>query len=143
MLQGKSLNKVDEKGRFRMPTRFKPELGKNLIITKDFKDCLVILSESLVATIKEKLQAVAFTDEEAQENIRIFTASSYELEEDSQGRYTLPAELKKEAGIDKDIVIVGAVTKVEVWSKESWDNELAKNSEKYKNPMAALKSLGI
>lgn len=143
MLQGKSLNKVDEKGRFRMPARFKPELGKNLIITRDFKNCLVVLSERLVNSIDEKLQSVAFSDEEAQEAIRIFSASSYPLEEDNQGRYSLPSELRSEIGIDKDIVIVGAVSKVEIWAKEEWDKECERNAQKYGNPMAALKKLGI
>lgn len=143
MLQGKSLNKVDEKGRFRMPPKFKTELGKNLIITKDFNNCLVVLSERLVESINEKLYSVAFTDEEAQENIRIFTASSYTLEEDGQGRFTLPAELKNQVGIKNDIVIVGSVSKVEIWAKEEWDKYTSEKAALVKNPMEALRKLGI
>lgn len=121
MLIGTYKHQLDQKNRFRIPTKFKSVLGDNIVITKGNGKCLYLFSaEELDNSILSKMDGISLFDETAQKSLRILLSSAFELEQDNQGRCLLPQELKTFAGIDKNIVSIGVGKRVEIWAEEEW-----------------------
>ena len=54
-------------------------------------------------------------------SLRVLLANAAKCEPDKQGRFLIPTKLREQAGLVKDVVLVGVLTKIELWSKERWD----------------------
>ncbi len=121
MLIGTYRHAVDAKKRMRMPFKFKSELGTGFVITKGTAGNLFVFSADEFKKLYDKLTALPMFDDEAQKAVRKFLASAFETEEDAQGRVLLPKELVTYANITKNLVFVGAGSRVEIWAEESWD----------------------
>lgn len=121
MLFGTYSHHLDQKNRFRIPSKFKANLGENLILTKGSGKCLYLFSASEVENqIINKTANVSLFDETAQKSLRLLLSSAFELEIDNQGRALLPQSLKAYAGIDKNIVSIGVGSRVEIWAEGEW-----------------------
>ena len=123
MLIGTFRHNLDAKKRMRMPSKFKSELGSNIVVAKGTSKNLFIFSKSEFDELYKKLTAIAIFDEEAQKPIRKFLSSAFEIEEDTQGRHLLPKELCDYGELEKEIVFVGVGNRVEIWSEKNWQNE--------------------
>ena len=122
MLVGKYQNSIDAKCRMIVPAKFRDELGHKCILSKDIDKCMEIHPMSEWERFMEKLSKLPSADPKARQLARHFFASAVECEIDKQGRMTLPQELREYAGIEKELVTVGAYEKIEVWSKEEWNS---------------------
>lgn len=121
MLIGSYHHQLDQKNRFRVPTKFKAFLGENLVITKGSNKCLYLMTaEAMEKNVFEKMQNVSMFDETLQKSFRLLLSSAHEVEFDSQGRALLPAALKAHANITKNVVFVGVGSRVEIWAEEEW-----------------------
>ena len=136
MLIGSYNHQLDAKNRFRIPSKFKKELGENLVVVKGTNKSLFLMSEDNLQTdVFDKMQNISMFDETAQKSLRILLSSSHELETDNQGRSLLPSNLKEFANITKNIVIIGVGRRVEIWAEEEWNkyNEELNFDEEVKN----------
>ena len=117
---------LDSKNRMIVPVKLRDELGERFVITKGLDGCLYAYPEKEWKILEEKLKRLPLTNKEARSFVRFFFSGACEVEIDKQGRGLIPLNLKEYAGIEKDIVSIGALTKVEIWSKEKWQeyNEL-------------------
>lgn len=142
MLIGSYNHQLDAKNRFRIPTKFKSDLGSDLVVTKGTQHCLFLFSsEELNTDVVEKSKNISMFDETAQKSLRLLLSSAYELETDNQGRSLLPQPLKEFAKIKKDIVIIGVGSRVEIWAKEVWDDY---NSDlEFDSELSNLKDYGV
>ncbi|MEG1706169.1 MAG: cell division/cell wall cluster transcriptional repressor MraZ, partial [Clostridia bacterium] len=95
--------------------------GSEYLITAGTSGCLFVFAGESLTAITDKLTSTMFTDGKTNSAIREFTAKGTSVECDGQGRFNLPTNLKSYAKIDKDIYVIGAGNKVEIWSKEVWD----------------------
>lgn len=120
MLMGKYQNSMDAKFRMIVPAKYREELGHKCVLTRGIDKCLYIYPVSQWNRFMEKLSSLPTADPNARAFIRHFYASAVEAEIDKQGRMVLPQELREYAGIEKDLVTVGILDKIEVWSKEEW-----------------------
>lgn len=120
MLIGTYNNKIDEKGRLRMPPKLKEELGPGYYVTRGDSNCLYAMSRDRFSMLSSKLDAITLTDPVAQKFKRQFYSTVLAVEEDNQGRFLLSPALRALAGITKDVVIIGAGDRVEIWSEERW-----------------------
>lgn len=141
MLIGSYRHQIDAKNRFRVPTKLKSELGSNFIITKGVGGCLFAFSSEGFEDLYKKVSMIPLFDEEAQKPVRKFLSSAFETEEDGQARILLPKELKKFAGITKNIVFVGAGNRVEIWAEEVWDK--IDEDDDFDASLKALKDYGV
>lgn len=121
---------LDAKSRMIMPSKLREQIGETCVVTKGFDGCLTIYSADEWEKFEKKLAALPQNNPKARKLIRTFGAGAVDIEIDKQGRLLLPAHLREYAGVTKDIVIVGALNKIEVWDKERWnayndDNELS------------------
>jgi len=120
MFMGQFNHTIDPKNRLFLPARFREELGDSFVVTAGLDGCLYICPKTDFEEFARKLAELPFTAETRQFQ-RFFMQNAAECEQDKQGRFIIPTILKELAGITKDIVFVGVISKIEVWSKERFE----------------------
>ena len=139
MFMGTFNNSIDAKNRMIVPSKHRDQLGGRCVLTKGMDKCLYIYSMNEWYKQMDKIEALPESDPKVRAFIRHFCANAVDCEFDKQGRIVIPAELKEYAGIDKELVTMGAMRKIEVWSKEVWDapdNENKMDSEEFAESLA-------
>lgn len=121
MFMGEYQHNIDSKGRAIIPAKFREELGQTFILTKGLDKCLVAYTMDEWKNFETKLKSLPQTDEGVRRFARYLFSGASECEPDAQGRVVIPPVLRKHANISKEIVSIGIVSKVEIWSKENWD----------------------
>ena len=117
--------KLDEKGRLILPARFREELSNGLVITKGQERCLYVFPSSEFSAITERLRGAPVTEKAARDYMRVMFAGAHDEVPDKQGRVTIPSVLRTYAALEKDCVVIGANTRLEIWDSESWNSYLA------------------
>lgn len=123
MLMGKYQNSIDAKSRMIIPAKFREELKGNAVLTMGMDKCLYIYPMKEWEAFIGKLKALPQSDEIARAFVRNFFANAVECDIDKQGRLTIPAEHRAYAGIQKELVTVGNLDKIEIWAREEWENK--------------------
>ena len=121
MFMGTSYNSIDEKNRMIVPSKLRAGLGTRCILTKGLDRCLYIYTTDDWEKQMEKISQLPETAPKVRAYIRHFCSNAAECEFDRQGRIIIPQELKAYAGIEKELVTMGAMSKIEVWSRDVWD----------------------
>jgi MraZ protein len=121
MLLGQVNNKLDDKNRLSFPSKFRKELGNNLIITQNMEGSLLVVSERRYKTLLEGTENKPFILKEVREVQRFLFGSAVEIELDEKGRFILPEHLKIYSGIESEAVFVGVYNRVEIWDKRRWE----------------------
>lgn len=121
MFMGTYYNSIDSKNRVIVPLKHRDILGGRCVLTKGFDKCLYIYTMEDWERQTIKLSELPESDPEIRAFIRSFYGSAVECEFDKQGRIVIPATLKEYAQIKKELVTVGSMKKVEIWSKELWE----------------------
>lgn len=137
MFMGEYNHTVDAKGRLIVPSRFREQLGEEFVVTKGLDGCLFVYENTEWKALEEKLHALPLTNANARKFSRFFLAGATTCEVDKQGRILLPAVLRDFAKIDKDAVLVGVGSRIEIWSRDVWNEsntyddmeEIAENME--------------
>lgn len=122
MFIGEYQHSLDSKNRIIVPSKLREGLGEKFIISKGLDGCLYAYPIDEWQKFEEKLKNLPLTNRDARAFVRFFIAGATEVETDKQGRGLIPANLREYAGIEKEIVTIGALNKVEIWSKEKWES---------------------
>ncbi|MDP9017111.1 MAG: division/cell wall cluster transcriptional repressor MraZ [Candidatus Eremiobacteraeota bacterium] len=110
---------LDDKGRLIVPARFRERLGTGFVLTIAQPDpCLALYPAPTWAEFCNRLEAAPRKDERFRRLVRHLFANTEEVACDAQGRLLIPAPLRTYAGIERDVVSIGSLTRVEVWAKE-------------------------
>ena len=112
---------IDAKGRLIIPSKYRDVLGESFVVTKGLDGCLLVYGNEEWKAFEDKLQNLLLAQREARQFVRFFLAGACEVEVDKQGRILLPNVLREFAKLEKDVVLVGAGKKVEIWSKEEYE----------------------
>jgi MraZ protein len=129
MFLGTHEPKLDEKGRLILPAKFREELATGLVITKGQERCLYVFPQSEFANITETLRQAPVTQKAARDYSRVMFAGAHDEIPDRQGRVTIPQSLREYASLEKECVVIGANTRVEIWDSKAW-NEYLTDREK-------------
>ena len=137
---------LDTKGRLIIPAKFREVLGEEFVISKGMDGCLFVYANDDWNAFEQKLTSLPLINKEARQFARFFLAGAATVEVDKQGRILLPAHLREFAGLEKDVVLVGVgrillpanlreyagidkevvsvgvFSRVEIWSKDKWEN---------------------
>lgn len=143
MFMGEFNHALDSKGRLIIPARFREGLGDTFIATKGLDHCLFLYPMSEWETIEKKLKALPFTKADTRAFVRLFFSGASECEVDKQGRILLTAKLREFARINRDVVIIGVSTRVEVWAKEEWKRFSQEAEETYESVAESIVDLGL
>jgi len=131
MFLGTHTPRLDEKGRLILPAKFRDELAGGVVITKGQERCLYVFPGAEFARIAEQLRATPMTHKAARAYSRVFFASAHDEVPDRQGRVTIPSHLREYAGLDRELVVIGASSRVEIWDRQSWDTYLAESEDDF------------
>ena len=127
MFLGTHNPRLDEKGRLILPAKFREELAGGVVITKGQERCLYVFPTAEFQRLAGELQAQPVTRAYS----RVFFAGAHDEVPDKQGRVTIPAQLREYAGLDRDVAVIGASNRVEIWDHEAWENYLATNEDTF------------
>ena len=134
---------IDTKGRLIIPSKFRETLGDEFVVTKGLDGCLFVYDSKEWQSFEEKLKSLPLTNKDARQFARFFLAGAAAVEVDKQGRILLAAVLRDFAGLEKEVVLVGVASRVEIWSKAKWENAAEyEDMEEIAEHMAEL-GLGI
>ena len=129
MLSGEYRHSVDLKGRLIIPSRIREEMGGKIVITRGLDGCLFGYSEKTWNEIMQKLNSLPFTKRDARNFTRFMTSGAITLEFDKQGRVNIPNYLNQYASLLHDVVIIGVIDRIEIWSSDNWDKFMSDNVE--------------
>lgn len=121
MFIGEYEHALDSKKRIIIPAKFREELGSKFILTKGLDGCLYVYPLEEWQILEEKLKKLPLTNKNARAFARFFFSGANEMEPDKQGRILIPQSLLEYASVSKDIVSIGVSNRIEIWSKESWE----------------------
>lgn len=141
MFFGEYYNKIDEKGRLRIPPKLKDELGSRFLVTKGGNGCLFVFSQKTVEKLEEKLSNIPLSDTQAQKSLRMLFSAGYMVEEDNQGRILLPPKLREFAELKNEAAIIGAGTRLEIWNNQKWTEY--NNCDDFDQMLSGLTKFGV
>ncbi|SDM04133.1 division/cell wall cluster transcriptional repressor MraZ [Bacillus sp. OK048] len=131
MFMGEYHHSIDNKGRMIVPSKFRDDLGEMFIITRGLDQCLFGYPLSEWALIEEKLKGLPLTKKDARAFTRFFFSGATESELDKQGRINIPAPLLQYAKLEKECVVLGVSNRVEIWSKQIWEDYFAQSEDSF------------
>ena len=117
MFMGEYSHTIDAKGRIIVPAKFRESLGDNFVVTKGLDNCLFVYTSEDWRKFEEKLRTLPLTNKDARKFTRFFLAGAAEMEIDKQGRILIPSVLREFAALEKDVVLVGVGSRIEIWDK--------------------------
>lgn len=128
MFMGEYHHSIDSKGRLIIPSKLRDDLGENFIVTRGLDGCLFLYPKEHWDAIINKYKELPDTKDKRQ-FLRIFLSGATTCEYDKQGRINIPKPLVNYASLEKECIIIGVDEKLEIWSKEKWEEFIVINEE--------------
>ena len=122
MLIGEYEHSLDAKGRVILPAKLRIDMGEKFIVTKGLDGCLFAFSQNEWLNFETKLKSLPLSDKNARNFVRFFLSGATECELDKQGRFLIPNNLRTAANLEKEVVIIGVGTRLEIWNKSTWES---------------------
>lgn len=122
MFMGEYNHSIDSKGRVTIPAKFRDQLGESFVVTKGLDGCLWVFASAEWESFSEKLKGLPVANKDARKFSRFFLAGATELGTDKMGRILLPQVLRDYAKLEKDVVLVGTGSRVEIWDRQAWED---------------------
>ncbi len=126
MFLGEFDHTVDGKGRVSLPAKFRPALDEGLVVTPGLDGCLFIFTFTDFQVLGNRVSDLPLTLPGRRDFERMLFARAVHLSLDKQGRILLPQGLRKLAGLDGNVVVVGVNTRIEIWSQVAWQERCQK-----------------
>jgi MraZ protein len=143
MFIGTYYHSLDEKNRVSVPASFRTELNSGSVVTKGLDGCLFIFPSESWNKLVSKLETLPLTSKPARDFLRLLTYNATPLDTDKLGRTLLPENLLTLAGIKKDVVFAGALSRVEIWDKSTYHTYVDGLSSSESELESSLSELGI
>lgn len=146
LLIGEYEHTIDSKGRLIMPAKLREDIGDKFIITKGLDGCLFGFSQTEWNNFEEKLKTLPLTNKNARDFVRFFLSGAMECEVDKQGRFLISSNLREYATLEKETMITGVGTRIEIWNRDKWkkyNSEENISADQIAENMANLGMLGI
>ena len=134
---------LDTKGRLIIPAKFREILGEEFVISKGMDGCLFVYANDDWNAFEQKLTSLPLINKEARQFARFFLAGAATVEVDKQGRILIPSVLREFASLQKDVVFVGVGSRIEIWSKESWNDSISNYDDNMDEVAENMDSLGF
>jgi len=124
MFLGTYTPRLDEKSRLILPAKFRDELSEGLVLTRGQERCVYVFSMEEFQRVHAQMREAPLSSRQARDYIRVFLSGASDEKPDKQGRITIPGPLREYAGLDRDVAVIGAGTRAEIWDQRSWDEYL-------------------
>jgi MraZ protein len=123
--------RLDDKGRLILPAKFRPALAGGLVMTKGQERCLFVLPIDEFRRMHDGLRQAPVTNKQSRDYLRVFLSGANDELPDRQGRVSIPPVLRRYAGLDRDVAVIGAGSRVEIWDLTAWETYLAEQEPGY------------
>ena len=121
MLIGEYLHTLDDKKRISLPSKFRKEVGKSVVVTRGLDSCLFMFAEKEWKSVAEKLATLPVGQADTRGMSRFFLAGAVEVDVDTAGRILIPDFLKEFAQLKSRVVIAGVSDRIEIWNEKIWE----------------------
>ncbi len=129
MLLGTFVPKLDDKGRIILPAKFADEFGGGVVMARGQERAIYVFSQREFESVVQRMQEQAASGgKERRDYIRLFLSGATQEIPDSQRRVTIPPMLRDYAHLDRDLTVIGAGSRAEIWDTAAW-NEYYANAE--------------
>ncbi|MCK4802804.1 division/cell wall cluster transcriptional repressor MraZ [bacterium] len=142
MLIGQYRHSLDGKNRLFIPARLRQNVRK-FIITSGLEGCLFVYTPENWRKITERLKTLPLTKADARKFLRTFLSGANECPVDDQGRILIPKTLCSYANIRKEVIVVGVLDRIEIWSKSNWERYQKEAEKQFVEVAEKLVDLGI
>ncbi len=123
--------RLDEKGRLILPAKYRDQMSDGLVVTRGQERCLFIYPMDEFVKVAQGMQAAPTTNRSARDYLRVFLSGASDEVPDRQGRFTIPANLRQYAGLDREVTVIGAGSRLEVWDSADWNAYLAASEQSF------------
>ena len=131
MFLGTHTPRLDEKGRLILPAKYRDELAEGVVITKGQERCLYVWPLAEFTRVTTGMRDAQMSGKTLRDHSRVLFASASDEVPDKQGRITVPPALRQYAALDRDCVVIGANTRMEIWDAAAWETYLASQEESF------------
>jgi len=131
MFMGEYEHQIDVKGRMIVPAKFRADLGDQFVLTRGLDQCLFVYPMDEWKILEEKLKKLPLTKKDARSFTRFFFSGATECEVDKQGRVNIPQPLRTYSKLEKECIVIGVSNRVEVWSKELWEDYISQSENSF------------
>ncbi len=135
---------LDQKGRFVLPAKLRDKKKvTSFILTRGLDRCLFLYPLKEWRNLEKKIRDLPMAKREARGFLRLLVSGAIESRLDRQGRLLIPKPLAQYARIKKEVVIIGALNRIEVWAKRNWEEYLERSEKSFEEIAQKLVDLGI
>lgn len=131
MFLGTHAPRLDDKARLVLPAKFREGFADGLVMAKGQDRSIVVWPAAEFAAHAERLNEASRSDAQVRAYRRVLFSGAFDDVPDKQGRVTVPAALREYAGLDREVVVVGNGTTVEIWAAPAWENYLNNQEDAY------------
>ena len=131
MFLGTHAPRLDDKGRLILPAKFREQLAAGIVLTRGQERCLYAFPMREFEEMHTKLRQAPVTSKQARDYLRVFLSGAADEVPDKQGRITIPPALRKYAGLSRDLAVIGAGTRIEIWDAAAWDTYLTEQEQAF------------
>ena len=124
MFLGTHSPRLDEKGRLILPAKFRDELAEGLVLTRGQERCIYVFSQKEFEKVHKQMRQAPLSSRQARDYIRVFLSGASDEVPDKQGRVTIPPALRSYAGLGRELAVIGAGTRAEIWDATAWQEYL-------------------
>ena len=117
--------KLDDKGRVILPARFREDMEGGIVLTRGQEHCIYAFPAQELEQMTVELRRAPLSSKQARDYIRVLLSGAYKEVPDKQGRITLPPDLRKYAGLDRELTVIGAGSRAEIWNSQAWNDYLS------------------
>ncbi|GAB3539873.1 division/cell wall cluster transcriptional repressor MraZ [Arthrobacter tecti] len=131
MFLGTHTPRLDEKGRLILPAKFRDELSDGLVLTRGQERCIYVFSQREFEKVHEQMREAPISSRQARDYIRVFLSGASDEVPDKQGRVTIPPTLRNYAGLDRELAVIGAGSRAEIWDASAWNSYLEEKENSF------------
>ncbi|BDI22395.1 transcriptional regulator MraZ [Herbiconiux sp. L3-i23] len=131
-LLGTYTPKLDEKGRIILPAKFADDFEEGIVLTRGQDRCLYVYSSTEFDAVHQRMRASASgNNKQARDFIRLLLSAAHAETPDRQRRVTVPPALRAYAGLERDLVVIGAGNHAEIWDAAAWNDYVSANEDDF------------
>jgi MraZ protein len=131
MFLGTHTPRLDDKGRLILPAKFREQLETGVVVTRGQERCLYVFPVAEFERLADQLRQAPVTSKQARDYMRVFLSGASDEVPDKQGRITIPPALRTYAGLERELAVIGAGQRVEIWDAGSWETYLSQQEQAF------------
>lgn len=125
--------RLDDKGRVILPARFREDMEGGVVLTRGQERCLYAFPAQEFESMTADPQRAPLASKQARDWVRVMLSGASKEIPDKQGRIVVPPNLRAYAGLDRDLAVIGAGARAEIWNADSWREYLAVQEDVFSN----------